>query len=80
MFAKLKLIIEGISLVSSFLKTLSAMYESWQVKKIEKHYKAKKTAVRALNKKIAVESKKEVPSDEVIKELHRRIINITNNH
>ena len=53
------------------------MYENHQIKKAEKHVAVKEAATRALNKKIEQESAKDLPDEEAIKDLHRRINSIS---
>lgn len=53
------------------------LYESYQIKKATKAVKQVNVAKKILRTKLEEESKKETPDEEAIKDLHRRITNIT---
>jgi hypothetical protein len=77
-FAKIKAIIEGIRLVSSILKSLESMYETWQENRIHKHYEEKRKAKEKVTQQIQaeVDKPKEQQDDEILKDLHRRLTNL----
>ena len=78
MWAKIKAIIEGIRLVSSILKSLEQMYETYQENKIHKQYEEKRKAKEKVTQQIQAEidKPKEQQDDEHLKELHRRLTNL----
>ena len=69
-------IISGIKAVASIIKTVSDLYNKYQDSQIDKHYNAKMKRRGRLLDQMQVESEKEKPSDEVLKDLHRRLYNI----
>lgn len=77
MFANLKTILAGIQVISALITQLKDWYDAYQLKQVEKHYKKKKTAVELINKKLVKELEKGNIDDEIIKDLHRRLNNIT---
>lgn len=74
--SKILAIVEAIKTVGGILSALSRLYKAWQDKQIDKHYEAKQRRVSDLSKQLQIEVEKESPSDEAIKELHRKLRNL----
>lgn len=78
MFARIKAIIEGIRLVSSIVKSLESMYNTWQEGRIHKHYEEKRKVKEKVTQEInaEIDRPKDQQDDEKLKELHRRLVNL----
>lgn len=79
MIAKIMAIMEAIKGIASIFQTFAQMYETYQEKRIEKHYDRKRKVVEKVTNEIEVERQKPKgeQSDENLKELHRRLHNLT---
>ena len=76
MWAKLTAIIGAIQAVASIIKTVNGWIEKYQDKKIDTHYENKQKRRKKLVQQINNEKAKEVPSDDILKDLHRKLRNI----
>lgn len=63
------------ALVSLFTKAYD-YYQERQLRKAEAHIRTKEKAAVVLSTKIETEAAKELPDDEAIKDLHRRLMRI----
>lgn len=72
----LKSIIEAIKAIGGAIKIFDRYYREWKNSRIDKHYEEKKRRTGELTRQIEVEIEKEAPSDEVLRDLHRRMANL----
>ena len=78
MFAQLKAILGTITSVVSIFKQVSAMYEAYKIRQIEKHYEEKQRVLAQTRAAIEAEQTKPVEeqNDEELRNLQRRLSNM----
>lgn len=69
--------IKSFNTIVSLIKGLLEWIKDAKLRKIEDHFRQRNEAVSRINEKIKAEASKEKPSDEAIKDLHRRLNNIS---
>lgn len=79
MWIKIKAAFEAIKMVASIIESIKSMYDKYTERKIQKHYEKKHKVVDKINEEIKVElgKKKEEQNDEKLKDMHRRLTNIS---
>ena len=74
---KIYSIIKTILEVFSIGKMLLEYWEEYKLRKVERQVEERNSARGTLNSKIEKEAAKDKPDEEVIKDLHRRLNNIS---
>jgi len=68
--------LKSFNTLVSAVKALLEYYRDSKLRKVERQVAERNQAVSRINEKIKEEAAKEQPSDEAIKDLHRRLNNI----
>ncbi len=76
MLAQLAAIFQGIKTLGGILTTAGELFSKWKDRKIDKHYEGKQQRRSRLTRQIEVETKKEKPSEEALRDLHKRLHNL----
>ena len=69
-------LIKGLTSIIDVVKNILEWWKDREIRKVEKAVDMRNRATAKLTEKIKVEAKKEVPNDETIRNLHRRLNNI----
>lgn len=76
MFKSLLVIFEGIKSLRKIVELISGMYKKWKDAQIDKHYEEKKRRVADLTRQLEVESSKDNPNEQALRDLHKRLGNL----
>lgn len=76
MFKSLLVIFEGLKSLRKVLELITGLYTKWKDSQIDKHYEEKKRRVGDLTRQLEVESEKESPDEQALRDLHNRLRNL----